>query len=429
MNLLNDVEETDDARLWRGLRGFSQRLSEVLLALPASSPVLLSGDWGAGKTTALRAVQRHLAEHPAGRPTVWFDAWRHETEPVLLPALMRAVWDAAPADYRAKREARSLFRMLFQLALVVGTRVAPELLLGVGAKVAGGMMKGLTAAAVSGDVAALGDGGGAPEPDASRLLWQQFSALVSAAWGGKAPIVLVDDLDRCGPLVAVQLLDGIRLLVTGGAELHCNFVVALDRSVMARAIGHKMKGISGYDGNRYLEKIFPVAFAVPTPYEGDAADLIAEFLASGDDGDRQRSVLMEVLSRPVFANPRLLKRCINRYRLLAHFESTLPTLAGAGSADAASLRRDRAAATWIAATERWPAARPLLLRRDEGDWEALFKASSQASEPAQGALDPELAALADEPGFLPWLKKELGPGGANVALLREADQRLRRWGM
>ncbi len=426
MKLLDDVEETDDSRLWRGLHGFSQRLSEVLLALPASSPVLLSGDWGAGKTTVLRAVQRHLATDAAGRPTVWFDAWRHENEPVLLPALMRAVWDAAPEDYRARREARSLFRLLFQLAVVVGTRVAPELLIGVGAKVAGGMMKGLTAAAVSGDVSALG-GGGAPEPDPSQLLWQQFSTLVHGAWGGRSPIVLVDDLDRCGPAVAVQLLDGIRLLVTGGAELRCNFVVALDRPVMARAIAHKMQGISGYDGNRYLEKIFPVTFAVPTPYEQDAADLIASLLASFDDGERHRSVLMEVLSRPVFANPRLLKRCINRYRLMVHFESSLPTAGGA--TDAAALRRDRAAATWIAASERWPAARPLLLRREEADWEALFKAPRRVDEDFKEATDPELAALASEPGFLPWLKRELRPGGADLALLREADQRLRRWGM
>jgi len=89
----------------------------------------------------------------------------------------------------------------------------------------------------------------------------RFSRLVTEAFDGAAPVILIDDLDRCSPDGAVALLDGIRLLVTGGPELRCNFVVALDRGVIAARSVAKFQGISGYDGNRYLEKIFPVSFA------------------------------------------------------------------------------------------------------------------------------------------------------------------------
>jgi hypothetical protein len=93
-------------------------------------------------------------------------------------------------------------------------------------------------------------------------------------------MIFIDDLDRCSPEAAVSLIEGIRLLVTnqaGGREdLPCRFVMAMDRQILVRAIQHKFAGIGGYDGNRYLEKVFPLAFAVPPPHPAAVNELVED---------------------------------------------------------------------------------------------------------------------------------------------------------
>jgi DNA polymerase III delta prime subunit len=428
-------ETPERVNLWPGLERCADRVARLVEVLPASSPVLLSGDWGSGKTTALLALERALGEGEGARPTVWFDAWRYEAQPGLLSALIRTVWASAPAAYRGREDAKTLFGELWRLAVVVGSRVVPALVTAAGAPFVGAALKELTAAALMKDVETVSGAAELPEADPTSLLWERFAALVGEAWGGVAPIILVDDLDRCNPDNAVALLDGIRLLVTGGVELKCNFVVALDRGVIAGAISRKFAGIGGYDGNRYLEKIFPFGFSVPAPYDGDAADLVNQLLEATQAKGHHPNALRTALRHPLFANPRLMKRCINRFLLVTYFESTVPSAAPARPADEAQLERDRALATWIAATERWPALRALLGRHDEAYWTALEAAIAPWGAPGAGevvgalaALGPEAAAVLTEQSLLPWLRKEMFGKEEQIKLYREAEQRIRRWG-
>lgn len=436
LTLLDDSPELVDAQPWDGLRGFAQRITDVLKVIPASSPVLLSGDWGSGKTTTLRAIERSLSSAPDSRPIVWFEAWRHEGEPALLSALLRAVWSAAPERYRQRAESRSLLRAMARFALAVGTRVVPELLLGAGAPVLASVAKTLAPADLAGDMAALG-GEDDATVDPTSSLWRAFAELVRTAWAGTAPVILVDDLDRCAPDRAVALLDGIRLLVTGGAELRCNFVIALDRGVIATAIAQKMGGIARYDGNRYLEKIFPISFRVPSPFEKDAADLVSAFAARAGIPEARRAALMEALSCPLFANPRLLKRCVNRYLLVLHFETSVERASAQEGPSGPRPRvtalqadRDAALATWIAADERWPGLRGLVFRRAEAFLAVVGAQAKSAPAARTGAApDDEVAALLREPGLLHWLQGVLSSSADPLARWRHADQRLRRWGL
>ena len=74
-HLLDDLPLDDDTQLWEGLGGLAASLARLLPVLPATSPVLISGDWGSGKTTLLRSVCRRLGSE--GSPAVWFDAWEY----------------------------------------------------------------------------------------------------------------------------------------------------------------------------------------------------------------------------------------------------------------------------------------------------------------------------------------------------------------
>src|SRR6185369_14096057 len=126
--LLTDTPEERDSEIWAGLGRFSQRLAAIVRELPATSAVLVSGDWGAGKTTVLRALERSLrCQQVEGNPVVWFEAWRFEGDEGLLPALVRSVWAGAPDSYRKGEDAKKLFATIWNCAVVVGLRALPIL--------------------------------------------------------------------------------------------------------------------------------------------------------------------------------------------------------------------------------------------------------------------------------------------------------------
>ena len=430
--LLDDLPAQDDLILWPGLRSLAAQLAEILPRLPQTSPILISGDWGSGKTTLLHAVRRHLGE----APTVWFDAWRHEGGGPLLPALMRKVWEATPQALQEDEKAKVTFRTVFNAAVSIGLRVAPAL---IGAGVTGGLLpaavgvvgeaaKGINLGGVGMDQMTLGKATTLEvPPDPTSLLWSQFAVLVRTAWPGQSPVIFIDDLDRCSPAGAVTLLDDLRLLVSSGADLGLRFVVAMDRAVLVQAIAHKFEGISGYDGNRYLEKVFPITFTLPAPQGRDVARLVTSFLAPtagvAMNTDHQ-DALSAALNDPTFANPRLMKRVINRFRLVVAFEGGASAAPARSAADTAT--QDRTLARWIAATERFPQLRRLLVQHGEEYWRELEGAL--ATPGARPPADAER--LIQDEGALPWVRREiLGGGAGRLAQYREAEARLRRWGL
>jgi hypothetical protein len=209
----------------------------------------------------------------------------------------------------------------------------------------------------------------------------------------------------------------------------------MDRDVLVRAISAKFASIGAYDGNRYLEKVFPLAFALPVPEKNATGHLVRKLLkqqrgaavrlGSGEQNewDRWHEALSTALSDMHFANPRLIKRCINRFAFIKHFELA----AGAPIEDAhGGDDSDIVLAKWLAATERWPALRRMIQqRRDE--WQRIEQAlMGQAS----GPLGPDAESLLTERGGSPWLRAEIFAGNnASIARYQGAELRLRRWGL
>ena len=75
------------------------------------SPILITGPWGSGKTTFLRTLQQRVDPDPKAKPrTIWFEAWRCDSEGTLLPALVRAVWQTTKRDSDDQEKLKQAFR-------------------------------------------------------------------------------------------------------------------------------------------------------------------------------------------------------------------------------------------------------------------------------------------------------------------------------
>ena len=422
--LLADHPASQDAALWSGLEDLSVRLVALLgHGLEHwRAPLLISGSWGAGKTSLLKSMERKLnvVQHTVSA-TIWFDAWRYEGEGALLPALVRTVWEALPDSVREEAAHKASFAVAAQAALQMGARAVPA----VAAALGFGLVAGLSKAALSAANATQPARDPTPIDDPSRVLVSKLKSLIDAGWPADAtatrqgPIVFIDDLDRCSPDGALALLDQVRALLAAAEtdQLRMRFVMAMDREVLLAAVASKYRDLDRYDANRFLEKMFPLAFQVPTPTPAESGQLIETFVNNTLSGE-QLDALTEALSPRFFANPRLMKRCVNRFRLVAWFEQS------AGEANAGQ-DADYLLAEWIAAGERWTGLRRMRSDFDDTYWTKLAEALD-GKKPLPG---PDAADLLEHRGMREWLTRMFDRGRLAPAQLQAAELRLQRWGL
>lgn len=424
-------------------------------------PVLVAGDWGSGKSSlmlsAYNRIRQKVTDAQPPCAAIWFEAWHYERMGSLLPMLIHAIFEASPDHVRKSVFRREEARKIVHVACALFGRVAVGRLLtgDESNKAFMGLLDGTGARALYDDATVFGRADAGLGSDPIKAFRESVSKLLRDAWPDEAapyPVVFVDDLDRCSPEGMVELIDAIRLLVSGATELGCRFVVALDRDVAVDALSRRFAGLSRFDGNRYLEKVFPLCLHVANPSADDVRTLVRNFLEPEGDGEGQpkagalidhddQDTLAEVLRESMFANPRLIKRCVDRLHVLKQLEtwtSTAPadpvpfqTTTRQGttahpdpSIGGAQLDSQRALVQWLAASERWPLLRRIARSHGDDFWQQLTRYLNDDS--GRALIDPELRRLVDEPTFLEWLKTQ---GARRVHDFKSADERLTRSGL
>jgi predicted KAP-like P-loop ATPase len=276
------------------------------------------GDWGSGKTTLMQAIERELlAEEQV--VTLWFNAWRYEREEHLIVPLLDTLREVLVAWAKRPNIDRDLRDRAMEAAATV-------------ARAAGALLSGLSITA-----GIPGGPGLMLDVDRTKAGWEQrqeaaarqprslyhasFRALQDSLaefvdHGRQRIVVFIDDLDRCLPTSALEVLESMKLFFDLEGFV---FVVGLDREVVQRAIETKYRPLeagavdSPVKGSEYIKKIFQLPFSLP-PISVRQVD---EFLRSLDGGlsARQREDLWERV-RPHLdyviteagVNPREIKR-------------------------------------------------------------------------------------------------------------------------
>jgi len=274
------------------------------------------GEWGTGKSTLLRKVrdaledtaERSLTGESQARLVipVWFNPWRFEREQHLIVPLLKTaqasvlLWrervargDAGSASWLA-RKARELETAA--LALAAGLKFEFSF---PGIKLGWDVEKSLNR-------------GWRSPPNESPIgqyetvyyeLRKHLQKLTESESGRQLNLVfLIDDLDRCLPDKAIEVLESIKLFLDVRG---CAFVLAVDDEVVERGILHRYRDYlfnlpaSAQDGNQtdidqsggphrtvirppitgaeYLEKIVHLPFRLPLLASAD----VREFLTHG----------------------------------------------------------------------------------------------------------------------------------------------------
>ncbi|MCX7062620.1 MAG: P-loop NTPase fold protein [Gammaproteobacteria bacterium] len=329
----------------------SRRISAALDAnlaghVPSGDAFVVSvyGEWGVGKTRCLKQLFQHYDEARSvaisklGEQTlerlvipVFFEAWRYEHEQHLIVPLLKTIEQSVLVTAKVLHEKRNIatragdvgeqaLKLLHRASTTFGD-LAVALLSGVKFKFS--PLKEVLG--IEFDIAPkdmfdtaakrrTGPAEAPSEPRSWRNLWLARSVktlksesarreslyfdsdgalLALTKPNGDSPflnfVVLIDDLDRCLPEKAIQVLESVKLFlnVPGFA-----FVLAIDDEVVERGIAHRYQdylqprdtssavGAPPISGAEYLEKIVHLPVHLPRWTEDQARELVLSLLAA-----------------------------------------------------------------------------------------------------------------------------------------------------
>jgi ABC-type oligopeptide transport system ATPase subunit len=308
-----------------GFDDYAEALAEVIVSGRAEFAVGILGGWGSGKTTLMRAIKRKL-DGDDGVVPVWFAAWRYEREPNLILPLLDVLREAL--EKKAQKAAEGERRWAHDAAVAV-TQAGLAFLAGL--KLKAGLPGGVGVDLDLGKtIEAIRNDHEEPEPlsfyhAGYQMLRKAIGELSDN--GTRRVVIFIDDLDRCLPANALDVLESMKLFfdVEG-----CVFVVGLDRGIAEKAVAVKYRSIatisegktaeSSISGSDYVKKLFQVPFTLPPVTAGQLRAYLNAIEQNGGLSEAQLRDFRDYV-RPHFelsqgadpVNLREVKRRVNLY--------------------------------------------------------------------------------------------------------------------
>lgn len=302
---------------------YVDNLTVLLSNVEAPLVLSINAPWGAGKTTFLKMLHANLASQKTN--AVYFSAWETDfaSDPLLAflgemnTFLSSQLQDSfgKRAWEKAKSAGGQILKRVVPVAVKVGTAGVIDL-----------------EQAFEGEASALA---GALSNDIiegyikNKELIDVFKENIKKMLVGTEEdeglgrlCIFVDELDRCRPTYAIELLERIKHLLDIPGLI---FVLALDKTQLA----HSVKAVYGadFDAAGYLKRFIDIEYGLPEPdldvfvdYLFDHNDFEAYFRSTGmqdlhHDGQSLRSS-MQLLAKSQKLSLRSIEQLFTRLKLL-----------------------------------------------------------------------------------------------------------------
>lgn len=312
----NDTAKADDA-FQQDV--FIKQVCELIKNCQPPKGIGINGYWGTGKTSSLMQIHKALtgaAPHDYKKSNdqnivpIWFEAWRFQSEAVPIVALLQ--------------EIRSQIGM-WQKLVNKGKKLTDITTLGIlGAFDA--TLKTASGGIISPNLSKIPELGKQWEteyretPLASQDLLKLLEQAVDQALNKKESdtakrlVIFIDDLDRCLPKVALQLLEGIKVYLN---LKNCVLVFGMDQRQIEEALKKALEANDTHQAREYLEKICQDIHHLPIPNQSAKADYLIKLLDELDIDDRNQPGLTDTEKAALAASHRLaIKNILNTYDCL-----------------------------------------------------------------------------------------------------------------
>ena len=270
-------------------------LTQIVASVEGPCVLSIDGPFGAGKSTFLRLWTQHLKNK--GFPVARLNAWETDYSGDPFPALVEGIRaelespDSGDIEIRLKafREAAGRVAVRATPALI---RLATLGMIDVGPELANAL------GTVSEEAARDGIAQFQAQRKSLTAFREElcgFSEALSAAHDDRPLVIGIDELDRCRPSYAIEMLELAKHLF---AVDHVVFALAINRSELA----HSVKVLYGqdFDADRYLRRFFDLDFRLPQPDRTAFIKQLMEATELNDHLERQDRRPTIEQQRPLF---------------------------------------------------------------------------------------------------------------------------------
>lgn len=281
----------------------------------SSFTIGIYGDWGSGKTSALRQIEKRITEDQDGSVlTVWFNPWQFSENDNILACLFLSIAgsiDDYVSDEKTKQSGKVENIQKFSRNL---RNTATSLI-----------ARGKIDISIPwvGSVGIQAED--AKNIDASEQLRRVYGSLYvdvlnsiadTASQLERKVVVLIDDLDRCSRRHIISIFDGIKIFFDISNFV---FLVGTSHDVVRSALKSKYSELGlqpkTADELAYLDKIVQFGYTLP-PAETDLLidNIVNPIFEKYGLDHRCANFLIEVIGK----NPRTIKRVLNHYSFTYH---------------------------------------------------------------------------------------------------------------
>ena len=244
-------------------------LSNVLASIEGPCVLGVDGAWGAGKTTFLKLLSQTLRNRSF--PVIAFNAWETDFADDPFLALSQELnnglrkYTSGPLDGKLDDVKQAIVEVCRRA--VPGTiRLATAGLLDVGPlleKEAGHVLASYAQARMDNYVESK------RSLQAFRASLERLASDLAATNAGRPVVVIIDELDRCRPSYAVELLETAKHFFTVD---HVVFALAVNRTQLA----HAVRAVYGgeFDAFGYLRRFFDIDFQLPEAKRGPFVEAV-----------------------------------------------------------------------------------------------------------------------------------------------------------
>ena len=254
-------------------------LTQFVTQASSSCVLALDSSWGSGKTTFLRMWQVKLKD--AGHVCLYLNAWKTDfaEEPLVavIGELSNAIKEFAPAGKpgaalrRNMKKAQKITESIAKRSIPAAVKLATLGILDAGE---------LTETIVSDVVSEIAkdrikdyEEGKSEIEDFRRTLTSLTTEVRETRPEVSSKVVfIIDELDRCRPTYAIQLLERIKHLFDVPGVF---FVLGIDRSQLNHSI-QALYGL-GFDAQGYLRRFIDLDYRLPEPNAADYCSYLFKY--------------------------------------------------------------------------------------------------------------------------------------------------------
>lgn len=287
---------------------FGERLANLFENSQEDIVVALDAPWGEGKSTFVKMWQGYVQNHRESKfKTIYFDAFANDYQKDPFIALTAELYSLLKNDDEEKKKefkekAGNAIKSMSRGALKIGVRA-----------LTGGILDGTIVDSIEKDISELtaeqidsiiADRLQNSEEDKTALThFKHYLQQVAEEHGGNNPIIfIIDELDRCRPDFALELVEQIKHIFSVQG---ITFLLVLNRGQLEASV--KARYGNDVNASLYLQKFVNIWFTLPRSAEryDDYGEKYLNFaLKSMLDADEEfkNTDLIEILRELVKAN-------------------------------------------------------------------------------------------------------------------------------